>query len=595
MKQFLLGFVLLLLTHSILLAQIDTTKNKILSNQLSKEVIKKISRKPKDSTLRTVKSEEVFMPYAGKIIRHIKIRHIGFERTMYNDRTIKSRVVNLANSMHATTRESVIQDNLFIRENKPLNPYLVADNERYLRDLDFILDSKIYVRRVKGSKDSVDLEVVTRDVFSLGITASANGVEEYSVGLYDANLMGRGQRVQADVGFEVGKTPFAGVNLLYRKSSIAGTLINGSGGYTQLNTARSLGEEYEYAYFVRLDRPLVSPYSRLAGGLEISQNWSKNVYLAADSVFLGYRYNVSDLWTGYNLGIKNTVQNRNRHFAALRYFRQHFSRQPHQEGEQVLPLYNDSKFILGEFTFYNKNYYKTRYIYGFGRTEDIPYGQTVSLTTGWMRELGIERPYVGATIIKSEVLKEGNFYEAEAGFGTFLNNKKAEDGSLFVSVQYYSRLFETGKLKIRHFVRGGYARAINNRIRERVALNEELRGFSPDSLYGAQRISLRAETTLFTNWKLAGFRFAPFLSLESAYLRESEENQNLLPRNFFWGTTGGMRIRNENLIFGTIELRAFYFPTDLEGVDRFSFKITTNVRLKYSGYFVRPPSLVTYN
>lgn len=594
MKRLLSGFILLLLTHTVLLAQVDTTKG-ILNNQLSKQVIKRVSKKQRDTTLVAIKSEDAFMPYSGKIIRNITIKHIGFERTMYSDRTLKSRAINVANSLHSNTQESVIQDNLFIRRNKPLNPYLVADNERYLRDLDFILDSKIYVRRVKGSKDSVDLEVVTRDVFSLGITGSADGVDEYSIGIYDANLMGLGQRVQGDVGFEVGKTPVAGVNLLYRKSSLGGTLINGSLGYTQLNNARSLGEEYEYAYFVRLDRPLVSPYSRLAGGLEVSQNWSKNVYLDRDSLFLRYRYNVTDFWGGYNLGIKNMVKNRNRHFVALRYFRQHFSRQPKQEDNQVLPLYNDSKFVLGEFTFYKKNYYKTRYVYGFGRTEDIPYGQTVSLTTGWMKELGIERPYVGASIIKSDVMKEGNFYEAEAGIGTFLNNGKSEDGSLFVSVQYYSKLFETGKVKIRHFVRAGYAQAINNRIRELVALNEELRGFSPDSLYGAQRISLRAETTLFTNWKLAGFRFAPFLSLESAYLKESEENQNVLPRHFYWGSTGGMRIRNENLIFGTIELRAFYFPTDLQGVDQFSFKITTNVRLKYSGYFVRPPSLVRYN
>ncbi|HEY3404111.1 MAG TPA: hypothetical protein VGK59_12030 [Ohtaekwangia sp.] len=594
MKRLLSGFILLLLTHTVLLAQVDTTKG-ILNNQLSKQVIKRVSKKQRDTTLVAIKSEDAFMPYSGKIIRNITIKHIGFERTMYSDRTLKSRAINVANSLHSNTQESVIQDNLFIRRNKPLNPYLVADNERYLRDLDFILDSKIYVRRVKGSKDSVDLEVVTRDVFSLGITGSADGVDEYSIGIYDANLMGLGQRVQGDVGFEVGKTPVAGVNLLYRKSSLGGTLINGSLGYTQLNNARSLGEEYEYAYFVRLDRPLVSPYSRLAGGLEVSQNWSKNVYLDRDSLFLRYRYNVTDFWGGYNLGIKNMVKNRNRHFVALRYFRQHFSRQPKQEDNQVLPLYNDSKFVLGEFTFYKKNYYKTRYVYGFGRTEDIPYGQTVSLTTGWMKELGIERPYVGASIIRSDVMKEGNFYEAEAGIGTFLNNGKSEDGSLFVSVQYYSKLFETGKVKIRHFVRAGYAQAINNRIRELVALNEELRGFSPDSLYGAQRISLRAETTLFTNWKLAGFRFAPFLSLESAYLKESEENQNVLPRHFYWGSTGGMRIRNENLIFGTIELRAFYFPTDLQGVDQFSFKITTNVRLKYSGYFVRPPSLVRYN
>lgn len=114
MKQFFIGFLILLLTHSIS-AQIDTAGSKILNNSISKQVIKNISKKPQDSTLIAVKSEDAFMPHSGKIIRHITVRHIGFEKTMYNDRTIKSRVINVANSLHSTTRESVIRDNLFIR------------------------------------------------------------------------------------------------------------------------------------------------------------------------------------------------------------------------------------------------------------------------------------------------------------------------------------------------------------------------------------------------------------------------------------------------------------------------------------------------
>jgi hypothetical protein len=142
-------------------------------------------------------------------------------------------------------------------------------------------------------------------------------------------------------------------------------------------------------------------------------------------------------------------------------------------------------------------------------------------------------------------------------------------------------------------VQGGYAHAYNTITRELLTLNDELTGFSPDSLYGKQRISLRVETTVFTKWKLAGFRFAPFLSLENAFLKDIISSKSL--GEFYWGTTSGVRIRNENLIFGTIELRAFYFPTAVDGVSHFSFKITTNVRLKYSGRFVNPPSFVRYN
>lgn len=587
-------FVLILTTYTTLWAQTDTTRRKILDNKLSKEVIKTISRKSNPDSSIAVKSEAPFLPYEGKIIRHIVINHIGFERTMYDStRRFRNQITKIADALHYTTRESVIRDNLFIRENRPLNPYRVADNERYLRDLDFILDSKIIVHKIKGSPDSVDIEIVTRDVFSLGARVSAGGLTDYRVGLYDANLFGMGQRVQTDLGFESGRSPSVGFDIFYRKSSLGGTLINASGGYTQLDNARSLGEENEYAYFIRLERPLVSPYSRLAGGLEVSRNWSRNVFQTVDSTFRKYRYNIQDVWAGYNFSIGNLARNRDRHFAAIRYYRQHYSQQPTQLGEALNPLYNDEKFVLGEMTFYNQNFYKTRYIYGFGRTEDVPYGKTVTLTTGWSKAMGQKRMYAGTSVLKGFVNKNGSFSSIEAGFGTFFNRRRTSDTFYYIRGTHYSKLYEYRRVKLRHLIQGGYAQAHRVVAREMLTLNDELTGFSPDSLYGTKRLYLRFESTLFTNLKFAGFRFAPFMSLENAFLKNYKSEKIL--GNFYWGTTGGIRIRNENLIFGTIELRAFYFPTAVDGVDHFSFKVSTNVRLKYSGRFVNPPSYVRYN
>jgi hypothetical protein len=574
-------------------AQVDTTKNKILKTEISKGVIKSITRDI-DTTKANVKSEQAFMKYSGKTIRKITIKKIGFERTMTDTvHRFKNSMTKIANALHTDTREGIIRDHIFIRENKPLNPYLIADNERYLRDLDFILDSRIVVKPVRGNPDMVDLVVLTRDVFSLGLHASASAANAGEIGIYDANLFGMGQRVQTDFAIEADREPVTGFDVIYRKSSIAGSLINGTLGYTQIDNATSIGEENEFAYYLRLDRPLVSPYSRMAGGIELSRNWSQNVYNAPDSLFRTYRYSIQDAWAGYNFGINNLTKNRNRYFAALRYLRQNYSVQPAQPEEQLRPRYNDQKFLLGEISFYRQNFYKTRYVYGFGRTEDIPYGLNISATTGWAKQFGLKRWYAGATIVQGHVRKGGDFYEAEAGYGTFFDGGKKQDVFIFGNVQYYSKLFSVDGMRARQLIRLGYAKAINNNVRELLTLNDELQGFKPDSLYGYQRLSLRGEMTLFTNWKLIGFRFAPFLSLENALLTLSSQDRGF--GEFYWGTTGGIRIRNENLIFGTIEFRAFYFPAPPEGVDPVSFRISTNVRLKYSGSFVKPPSFIRYN
>ena len=153
----------------------------------------------------------------------------------------------------------MIRDNLFIREDSPLNPYKLADNERHLRDLDFLLDAKFYIIPLNHSPDSVDIVVLTRDVFSLGGTINPSSTSKTSFRLYDANLGGWGQRMQFNGLVEADRDPHFAYEFLYRKNSIAGTFINATVGYTQLNTGSSYGEEQEKAYYVRFDRPLVSP------------------------------------------------------------------------------------------------------------------------------------------------------------------------------------------------------------------------------------------------------------------------------------------------------------------------------------------------
>jgi hypothetical protein len=63
----------------------------------------------------------------------------------------------------------------------------------------------------------------------------------------------------------------------------------------------------------------------------------------------------------------------------------------------------------------------------------------------------------------------------------------------------------------------------------------------------------------------------------------------------FFGFGGGIRTRNENLIFGTVELRFIYYPRTTEDISSFNVRVSTNLRIKYSAGFVHPPGLVQYN
>ncbi|MCX8489688.1 MAG: hypothetical protein ORN54_01325, partial [Cyclobacteriaceae bacterium] len=407
--------------------------------------------------------------------------------------------------------------------------------------------------------------------------------------LYDANLAGGGQRFQFSGKIDPSRDPRFGYSLQYYMSSLLGSLTNLEMAYTQLNNGISLGSENEYAYYVRLNRPLVSPYSRLAGGFEVSNNWSSNIFNRPDSIFLKYKYQLIDAWVGYNLGIKSQFANRNRYFLAVRYFDNLFSQRPAQEAIREQVLYASSSGILGELTFYRRDFYKTRYVLGFGRTEDIPFGFSASVAMGYLTLLGKERPYGGVKVDFSRASKRGDFYQVKLESGGFVQERN-EDILVKTAASFYTRASNIGKSKVRTLVSGGYTSLINKTTSQFLAVtNRQVFGFVGDSILGTQQVFAKIETTLYTPFSLVGFRFAPFIGIDGVQTNclVCKENVPVIV-----GLSGGVRTRNENLVFGTMELRLTYIPDDGRGKNQFGFSFRQNLQFRNATNFIVAPSQV---
>ena len=577
----------------------DTTKNivnTVMDSKVSQEVQKAMTRKPPVQEILNIKSEEAFLPYDGKLIRNIIVNHVGFEKSI-TDSTInmRSRMVKIGNALHVNSKEWVIRDHIFFQEKKPLNPYKLADNERFLRDLDFILDARIFVIPLLSTDDSVDVLILTRDVFSIGGRISPRGSDGFRFRVFDTNVLGMGQRMQYNGYYDPDRVPDYTQEFFYRKSSVFGSLVNLTLGYTQLNTGSSYGDQEEQAYYVRLDKPLVSPYQRMAGGVEISKNWSRNFYSEPDSIFRDYRYSIKDVWMGYNIGIKLADEDRGRHFISARFFEQQFTVRPQRIYDQLNPLYNSRTNFLGAFTFFKQNFYTTQYVYGFGRTEDVPYGRYASIIAGWQRLMGIQRPYFGVDFEKSFVHRKGNFYTLAMRTGTFLYNDQLQDATILLAGRLFSKLKYYKRVMIRRSVDLDFTYVFNQKTNTLLDINNSfgIEGFAADSLLGTKRLHGRYEMVCYTNWKVLGFKMAPIIITDLAFIAEQGK---LIFYDFpYLGLGTGIRTRNENLVFGTIELKFFYYPRTVEDMSHFRVALTSNVRIKYSGSFVRPPSFIVYN
>ena len=255
--------------------------------------------------------------------------------------------------------------------------------------------------------------------------------------------------------------------------------------------------------------------------------------------------------------------------------------------------YNSAYGYLAEFSFYRQDFYKTRYVYGFGRTEDVPYGISLGITGGYLKEILLERPYAAFKIRYGVVNKRGSFHRLIFQSGGYLRNDKLEDFVVQGGASHYTRALNMRRSKFRALLSAEYTQIINRRVADWIEVTKKyIPGFSSDTLTADSRLALSLQGVLYTPLALLGFRMAPFAQVDMVAARCEACG---FPNNIYWGLSAGLRTRNENLIFGTIEMKATYIPQDEYGESKFVFGFKQNLRVKNTGTFATQPTLIRYN
>ena len=569
----------------------------------SKFLLHVISRSKADTSLQPgviiSKNEWPFLPHQGKGIRHIRIKEFGFDKTLTDTaKEISYFGKAFVKHLHKITQEKIIRNNLFIKEKTALNANVVADNERHLRSLDYIHDARIYVDTIANEPDSVDLIVVTKDFLSITFQLNHATKDRFKAKTGDANIMGTAQKVQFTTVLEKNRDPHFGYEILYKKNSIASTFINATIGYSTINSDLYDGTIDEHTWQVAIERPLISQYLHVAGAIKLAHSQTYNNYAKPDSLFYNYHYDTYDAWIGYNLGVHKFLFLKsvlNRQFISIRYFRNRFNRVPYQVNDGFNFRFNDREAILGQFTFFKQNFYKTNYVFGFGITEDVPYGYNIALTAGWYRQMHMKRLYTGVDANLYAVTNSGNVRQYFLRTESFLNGGRIQDAAVLIGASTFSRVFSFRNLKIRQYLRFSYTKQFNRIGLEPLGINNifGLQYISFDSANGHQRSSVHTETFFFLKYKALGFKFATFASADIALF--TPEHKNAENSGFYFGLGGGIRTRNENILFGTIELRFMYFPRKSLQHNAFKLSIDTNLRFRYNNSYVKEPAIIQVN
>jgi hypothetical protein len=579
-------------------------RNSMRNKQYRDSVIRRVTRQnvpePELNDSIINKSEKYFTPFSGRVIRNIyyrKVNVFGPDNIRDTAFTTSMKLVHFANRLHYNSEEWVIRQSLFFRQNDTINPFEMSDNERYLRNRPFLSDARLYIINAAVSPDSVDLLVVTKDIFEYGFDLSEATPTALRTSITNNNLFGAGQGLRIGAAWHNTYNPPWGTEIRYTKYNALGTFIDFSAGYTALNNYNPLDSGvYEGAYYISLNRPLYRNAANWVGGIDLSRHYSINNFGRTDTFYRDYRYQVIDVWGGYNF-LKQDDRNGSRrpNLAFLvRHNNLFFTEPPKQEMFKLNPVYNDRRFYLAEAIVFKQDFFKAHQFFGFGRTEDIPLGYSASISAGWQAWNHRRRAYTGLEAQKFWTTRLQGIINANVGISTFWLDNVAEDPVIHAKVEYYSRLFRIRNDVFRQFTSIDYLGNVNPYLYRPLDANNEngVWGYRGTLMNGYQRLNVRSETVYYSPLKILGFKFNFFTSVQASQL--TSKSNNIFKNPIYTGIGFGFRVKNENLAINTIKVSGNYYPNPPAPVKPFFLEITTIIDFRFDIYALRAPAFLNF-
>ncbi len=562
----------------------DSLKVRVTKNPLTKKLYDFVIVTPDtiESKRITGTSDAAYLSFSGNKIRKIEIRRLDVFGVNINNPAgaESSRFENVLNKTHFNTNEIIIRKKLLFTEGDTISPLTLSDNERILRQLSYIDDARIIV--VPVSDEESDIIVLTKDVYSLGGDFVYKGLKAGNVSLFEKNILGLGHEFGIEVPYNSKLAGSPGFGFHYLIDNIGTSFLN-----LNLYYLDGLGQK---TYGFNLSRNLISSTTKYAGGISVKQMYTTE---DLDTLIVPepLKYNLQDYWLSRAFMINR--ESVSRIIVGVRYTNNNVFDRP-----LILP---DSYYSLQKFRLYLvslalsvQKYYKTSLIYGYGRTEDVPYGGLMKFTGGREFNEFKQRTYFATELSYGNSVKALGYFYASAGFSSYIRESQTEQGQLSLKLNYFSNLVSLGEIQIRNFLNLDYTRGFDRYTDEHLAFRNDngFSGFRNDSITGNQRLQVSLESVLFSPVNLSGFRFAFFWFTDFSFL--SGTNEIIADGNTLSSIGFGVRIRNDNLVFKTIQIRLGFFPSFPDYSKISNMHVSGEQLLRPDNFDSGPPSIIPY-
>ncbi|WP_157638318.1 hypothetical protein [Flexithrix dorotheae] len=510
-----------------------------------------------------IRSEEKFREFEGKTISSIRIKHVEIlDGSVYDTTaTHRNRLTELLDDGHFYTREHVLFDYLIVKEGETVNPYLLADNERIIRDLSFIEDVRILPVIQENNPEEVELVIIVKDVFSIGLGGSGSSPTDFRIDLYDRNFLGMGIEFNNSFFYKANENPTFAYRGRLTNPNLAGTLITGTFEYIR---------DFEYSKTgIDFQREFLYPNLKYGGGLAVNQVEDFRIESEpSDSIIrVPFKTNVYDVWLGRSFKVSNSDE-RKRLIVANRVYKTDFLARPEVSQDSNF-FFHDRSGYIGSISYSRRDYLNTRMLLGFNRTENVPVGFKAGVTFGYDYGEFLKRPYGGLEITYGIKIDPFGYFSASNKIGSFYRNNGFEDLTFLIQGGMFSNLKNLGIWKVRHFVDFQFALSKNRLTKiQNLNLSENLNGYSGLKPDGDRKLILNYESVFFTPIYFYGFRVALFNFVDVGLIGFDSKS---LFEGLYSSFGIGARIRNEGLVFQTIQLKLGYVPKTFSGNGKFFY------------------------
>ena len=530
--------------------------------------------------------------YEGKVIRNIRFKSLEPFGPSLSDTAglAYSWMGRFGNSMHIPTRSYVLKNSLLISSGELVNPLVLSDNEVLIRQLPYINDTRIIVIPIENS-DSVDILFITRDKFAFGFSPILKSSNNFSLKVWNENLFGLGHRAEMEFSALTNRDPLIRFESgRYTIQNINGSFIKGDMGYEIIDD--------QHQYHISFSRGYLPPIINTGLGMSYSRYIFDDYYLNKDSVlteqdidlelqnaYIGHAYLIARSPRPERHGIYLTP--------GLNVIRKYFNKRPYLSPD-IVPRYRNTTLFLASLSISQNNFYQSNYFFEFGRTENIPFGYRLNITNGY--EIGeyYNRLYSGFTFSAGEFIPNFGFVFAKISLGSYFKDGRAEEGLFHTEFSHASQLFRIRHNNVRIFSRlqytMGYERLAGDFLR--FEGDNGIMGFGSNLLLGQKRLSVTVEPVVFTPWVFLGFRFVFFAYATFGMI--GPENKSILDNYVYSGYGLGIRIRNNNLVFNTLELSVGFYPNAPADQNNMVWSMGGIPTPKFENFLPRSPNIVIY-